>query len=63
MSKGDVYKEWEKGILRIDIRASRTYDADIVQAISRAVAQGEGKSAAAMRLMRQGIKAEKEGWV
>ena len=60
MSKGEVFKEWEKNTMRINIRAHREYDADIIQAISRAMKSGETKSTAAKRLLRLGIQAERE---
>lgn len=56
MAKGETYKRWAKEeVLQITIRPNRTTDADIVQAITRAERNGEPKSAAVMRLIRQGI--------
>lgn len=60
MSKGEVFKEWEKNTMRINIRAHCEYDADIIQALSRAMKNGEAKSTAAKRLLRLGIQAEHE---
>ncbi len=64
MSKGEVHKQWrEENLVKATINLNRSYDADIIQALNRAQENGEPKSSAAKRLMRQGIKAEKEGWV
>ena len=64
MAKGDAYKRWvDEEVVQVTIRPSRKYDPDIVAALERAAARGESKSSEALRLMRQGIKAEKEGWV
>lgn len=56
MSKGDVHKQWrEENLIKTTINLNRTYDADIIQVLSRAEKDGEPKSAAAKRLIRQGI--------
>lgn len=56
MSKGDVHKQWrEENLVKTTINLNRTYDADILQALARAERDGEPKSAAVKRLIRQGI--------
>lgn len=56
MSKGDVHKQWrDENLVKTTINLNRTYDADIIQALRRAEEGGEPKSAAAKRLIRQGI--------
>ena len=59
MSKGEAHKEWLKeNVMQITIRPNKKYDADIIQAITRAERNGESKSGAALRYIRLGIQSE-----
>lgn len=61
MSKGEVHKKWrEDNLIKGTVNLNRTYDADIIQALSHAQKNGEAKSSAMKRLIRLGIQAERE---
>lgn len=59
MSKGEAHKEWRKeNQIRVTFYLNKQYDADIIQATSRAEREGEPRATAYKRWIRMGIQSE-----
>lgn len=62
MSKGEAHKAWRKeNQIRVTIYLNKQYDADLIQAASRAEQEGEPRATAFKRWIRLGIRAEQSG--
>ena len=62
MATGETKKKWEdENLVRINLSLNRTYDADILNAVGKALAGGEDSRGAILkRWIRAGIELDKK---
>ena len=62
MATGETKKKWEEeNLVRINMSLNRTYDADILNAVEKALAVGEDSRGAVLkRWIRMGIELDKQ---
>lgn len=63
MATGETKKKWEdKNLVRINLSLNRTYDADILGAVEKALDSGEeSRGAVLKRWIRAGMELDRQG--